>query len=59
MAQKDKKEKKILADTNGEIDYSTITVGNVNTPLISMDRSSRLDNNKEEMVLNDIVGQFD
>ena len=59
MAQKDKKEKKILADTNGEIDYSTITVGNVNTPLISMDRSSRLNNNKEEMVLNDIVGQFD
>ena len=33
--------KQILTDLNGEIDNSTTIVGDFNTPLTSMDRSSR------------------
>lgn len=32
--------KQTLTDIKGETDKSTITVGNLNTPLLSMDRSS-------------------
>ena len=34
----------ILTDIKGEIDRNTITVGDFNTPLTSMDRSSRQKN---------------
>jgi len=33
--------KQILSDITGETDNNTIIVGNINTSLISMDRSSR------------------
>ena len=33
--------KQILTDIKGEIDNNTIIVGDFNTPLTSMDRSSR------------------
>ena len=42
----------ILTDINGETDNSTIIVGDYNTPLISMDKSSRKKINKAIVVLN-------
>ena len=44
--------KQTLTDIKGDIDSNTIMVGNVNTPLISMDRSSRQKINKETLALN-------
>ena len=38
----------ILTDIKGEIDGNTILVGDVNTPLTSMDRSSRQKINKQQ-----------
>ena len=43
----------------GEIDSNTITVRNFNTPLSSMDRSSRQKINKETQVLNDTLDHMD
>ena len=43
----------------GEIDNNTIRVGALNTPLISMDRSSRQKINKATEVLNDTMDQLD
>ena len=43
--------KKILTDLRREINGSTIIVGDFNTPLISMNRSSRKKINKETLVL--------
>ena len=39
-----------LTDTKGEIDSNTITVGDFNTPLTPMDRSSKQKINKETQV---------
>jgi len=39
--------KQILRDTKGETDSNTIILGGFNTPLTSMDRSSRQNFNKE------------
>ena len=41
----------ILTDIKGEIDGNTIIVGNFNTPLTSMDRSSRQKTNKATEIL--------
>jgi len=41
-----------LADIKGEIDSNTIIVGDVNTPLTPIDRSSKQKINKETQVLN-------
>lgn len=49
--------KQVLTETK-EIDSSTIIVGNFNTLLISMDRSSRQNINNKTMTLNDILGQI-
>ena len=43
----------ILTDIKGEIDGNTISVGNFNTPLTFMDRSSRQKINKATQILND------
>ena len=40
-----------LADIKGEIDSNTIIVGDFNTPLTQMDRSSKQKINKETQVL--------
>ena len=39
----------------GEIDSNTIIVGNFNTPLSPMDRSTKIKINKETKVLNDTL----
>ena len=49
----------ILTDIKGEIDGNTIIVGDFNTPLTSMDRSSREKINKATEILNDVVEKLD
>ena len=49
----------ILTDTKGEIDGNTIVVGDFNTPLISMDRSSREKINKATEILKDTIQKLD
>ena len=48
-----------LTDIKGEIDSNTIIVGDFNTPLTPMDRSSKHKINKETKVLNDILDEMD
>ena len=43
----------ILTDIKGEIDGNIIIVGDINTPLTTMDRSSRQKINKANEILND------
>ena len=43
----------------GEIDGNTIIVGEVNTPLSAIDRSSKMKINKETQALNDTIDQID
>ena len=49
--------KQILTDIKGEIDRNTIIVGDFNTSLTSMDRSSRQKINKATELLNDTIEQ--
>ena len=51
--------RQILAAIKGEIDSNTIIVGDFNTPLSSMDRSSRKKINNETQALNDTLDQMD
>ena len=48
-----------LTDIKGEIDSNTIIVGDFNTPLTPMDRSSKQKVNKETQVLNDTLDEMD
>ena len=48
-----------LTDIKGEIDSNTIIVGDFNTPLTPMDRSSKQKINKETQVLNDTLNEMD
>ena len=43
----------------GEINNNTITVGDFNTPLIPMDRSTKQKINTEIQILNDTIDQLD
>ena len=43
----------------GEINSNTIIVGDFNTPLISMDRSTKEKNSKETQTLHDTLDQLD
>ena len=43
--------RKTLTDIKGEIDTNTVIVGDFNTPLTPMDRSSKQNINKETQVL--------
>ena len=43
----------------GEIDSNTIIVGDVNTPLSPVDRSSKMKINKETQTLNDTLNKMD
>ena len=49
----------ILTDIKGEIDGNTIRVGNFNTPLTSMDRSSRQKISRATEIINDSTEQLD
>ena len=51
--------RQILTAMKGEIDSNTIIVGDFNTPLTPMDRSSRQKINKETQALNDTLDQMD
>ena len=46
-------------DTKGEIHRNIVIVRDFNTPLTSMDRSSRQKFNKEIVALNDTLDQMD
>ena len=48
-----------LTDIKGEIDSSTIIVGDFNTPLTPMDRSSEEKIHEEIQVLNDTLDEMD
>ena len=51
--------RQILADIKGEIDSNTIIVGDFNTPLTPMDRSSKQKINKETQVKSDTLDEMD
>ena len=48
-----------LTDTKGEMDHSTVIVGDFNTPLTPMDRSPKQKINKEAQVLNGTLYEMD
>ena len=48
-----------LTDIKGKIDSNTIILGDFNTPLTPMDRSSKQKINKETQVLNDTLDELD
>ena len=47
--------RQMLTSMKGEIDNNTIIVGCFNTPLTSMDRSTKQKINKETQILNDTM----
>ena len=49
----------ILTPIKEKIDSSTIIVGDFNTPLSQMDRSSKMKINKETQALNDTLNKMD
>ena len=49
----------ILTDIKGEIDGNTIIVGDFNTPLTSMERSSRQKTNKATEILKETIEKLD
>ena len=49
--------RQILTDIKGEIDNNTVIVGEFNTPLTPMDRSSKQKINKKTQVLNDTLDE--
>ena len=49
----------MLTSMKGEINNNTIIVGDFNTPLTSMDRSTKQKINKETQTLNDTIDQLD
>ena len=51
--------KKILEDFNKDIDSNTIRVGDFNTPLSKMDRSSKQNINKDIVALNKALDEMD
>ena len=50
--------KQTLTDIKGEIDSNTVIVGDLNIPLIPMDRSPKQKINKETQVLNDTLDEI-
>ena len=49
----------MLRAIKGEIDGDTLIVGDINTPLTSMDRSSRQKINKATEILKNIIEKLD
>ena len=50
--------RQMLTTLKGEIDSNTIIVGDFNTPLSPMDRSSKMKINKETQALNDTLNKM-
>ena len=51
--------RQVLTSMKGEINNNTIIVGDFNTPLTPMDRSTKQKINKETQTLNDTIDQLD
>ena len=51
--------RQLLRAVKGEINSNTIIVGDFNTPLSPMDRSSKMKINKETQALNDTLNKMD
>ena len=51
--------RQMLTSTKGEINNNTIIVGDFNTPLTPMDRSTKQKINTETQILNDKIDQLD
>ena len=51
--------RQMLASMKGEINSNTIIVGDFNTPLTRMDRSTKQKISKETLTLNDTMDQLD
>ena len=51
--------RQMLTSIKGEVNNSTITVGDFNTPLTPMDRSTKQKINKETKTLNDTIDQLE
>ena len=51
--------RQMLTSMKGEINNNTIIVGDFNTPLTRMDRSTKQKINKETQTLKDTIGQLD
>ena len=51
--------RQMLTSMKGEINNNTIVMGDFNTPLIPMDRSTQQKINKETQTLNDTIDQLD
>ena len=51
--------RQLLTTLKGEIDNNTIIVGDFNTPLTAMDRSTRQEINKETQAMNEVLNQMD
>ena len=51
--------RQMLTAIKGEINSNTIIVGDINTPLSPMDRSSRMKINKETQALYDTLNKMD
>ena len=51
--------RQMLTSMKGEINNNTIVVGDFNTPLTPMDRSTKQKMNKEKQTLNDTIDQLD
>ena len=51
--------RQMLTAIKGEIDSNTVTVGDLNTPLSTKDRSSEMRINKETQALNDTLDKMD
>ena len=51
--------RQMLTSMKGEINSNTIIVGDFNTPLTPMDRSTKQKINKETQTLNDTIDQLD
>ena len=50
--------RQILTAITGEINSNTVIIGNFNTPLSPMDRSSKMKINKETLPLNDTLNKW-
>ena len=51
--------RQLLTSMKGEVSSNTVILGDFNTPLTTMDRSTKQKINKETQTLNDTIDQLD